>query len=73
MGLLHSRQKGNLYFACTEPQKLGFERVVWNFFEAGHGKGVPDAVGGAVKRNADSKVKYGQDIVRKTVCYLNEG
>lgn len=63
MGLLHSRQKGNLYFACTEPQKLGFERVVWNFFEAGHGKGVSDAVGGAVKRNADSKLKYGQDIM----------
>lgn len=57
------RQKGNVYFACTEPQKLGFERVVWNFFEAGHGKGVPDAVGGVVKRNADSKVKYGQDIM----------
>lgn len=31
-------------------------------FEAGHGKGVSIAVGGAMKRAADRKLKYGGDI-----------
>lgn len=56
------RQKSNFYLFSTELQKLGFSHSSWNFFESGHGKGVPDAVGGALKRNADRKVKYGQDV-----------
>lgn len=36
--------------------------AVWNFFESGHGKGVPDAVGENLKRKADSKVKFARDI-----------
>lgn len=53
----------------------------WNFFESGHGKGVPDAIGGALKRNADRNVKYGNDVTSakdfvqlmnesSTQCYL---
>ena len=34
-----------------------------NFFEAGHGKGLPDAFGGSSKDKADQKVKYGQTIM----------
>ena len=57
------RQKYNFYLLVSEPYNLGFQNVEWNFFEAGHGKGVPDAVGGSIKRKADQKVKYGQTIM----------
>ena len=39
-----------------------FSDVTWNMFEAGHGKGPADAVGGVVKRMADDKVLRGADI-----------
>ncbi|WAR13099.1 hypothetical protein MAR_027279 [Mya arenaria] len=46
-----------------KPVKFGFEYIIrWSFFEAGHGKGIPDAVGGSLKRKADRRVKYGHDI-----------
>ena len=48
---------------ASEIYKLGFTKAEWNFFEAGHGKGVPDAVGGSLKRKADHKVKYGSTIM----------
>ena len=62
------REKGNFYLASVEPQQLGFEMITWNFFEAGHGKGVPDAVGGTLKRNADRVVKYGKDVTSGQHC-----
>lgn len=34
----------------------------WNYFEAGHGKGITDGVGGTVKRTADRLVNEGKDI-----------
>nr|CAI5831483.1 unnamed protein product [Callosobruchus analis] len=34
----------------------------WKFFEAGHGKGAADGIGGALKRQADAIVARGQDI-----------
>lgn len=39
-----------------------FKYANWNMFEAGHGKGAADAVGGVIKRMADDKVKMGHDI-----------
>ena len=45
-----------------EPMKYGFKNIRWSFFEAGHGKGIPDAIGGSIKREADRKVHHGQDI-----------
>lgn len=57
------RQKYNFFMFVSETYRLGFEKAEWNFFEAGHGKGVPDAVGGSIKRKADQKVKYGASIV----------
>lgn len=41
---------------------MGFEGACWNFHESGHGKGTPDAVGGSLKRTADSRVRCGEDI-----------
>ena len=35
----------------------------WNFHEAGHGKGIPDGIGGSIKRSADAKVGYGAEIM----------
>ena len=46
----------------TEPEKFGFVDAKWSFFEAGHGKGIPDAIGGSLKREADRRVKYGRDV-----------
>lgn len=34
----------------------------WNYFEAGHGKGAPDGVGGTCKRTADKIIASGTDI-----------
>ncbi|CAC5359740.1 unnamed protein product [Mytilus coruscus] len=61
------RQKGNFYLACTNLPKYGFQNFCWNFFEAGHGKGIPDAVGGALKRHADTEVKFGKDITNADI------
>ncbi|ESN91594.1 hypothetical protein HELRODRAFT_165647 [Helobdella robusta] len=56
------RNKQNFYLLSTQIYKLGFTDASWNFFEAGHGKGAPDAIGGALKRRADDKVNMGCDI-----------
>jgi len=34
--------------------KKGFKLATWNFNKAGHRKGVPDAIGAAIKRLVDS-------------------
>ena len=34
----------------------------WNFWEASHGKGAPDGIGGAMKRKADKLISLGHDI-----------
>lgn len=36
-----------------EPYEYDFKGITWNFFEASHGKGAPDGVGGALKKLAD--------------------
>lgn len=56
------KQRGNLLLFCTELFRQGFTAGTWNFFEASHGKGAPDGVGGALKRRADSLVSQGRDI-----------
>ena len=40
-----------------------FSWASWNFFAAGHGKGIPDVIGGTLKRTADRKVMEGCDIL----------
>ncbi len=46
----------------TELYNQGFTAGTWNFFEASHGKGAPDGVGGLLKRTADRLVSQGEDI-----------
>lgn len=41
---------------------MGFTRGSWNYFEASHGKGAPDGIGGTLKRRADRLVSQGVDI-----------
>lgn len=53
------RNKENFLLLSTEPYKLGYEKINWNFTEAGHGKGAPDGVGGTIKREADRIVSHG--------------
>ncbi|KAK1879819.1 Enolase [Dissostichus eleginoides] len=56
------RQKGNFFYLSTEPYKYGFKEITWNFFQASHGKGAPDGVGGVLKRSADRIVAHRGDI-----------
>lgn len=57
------RQKQNFYFCSTKLFDYGFSAMSWSFFEAGHGKGPADGVGGFLKRKADNIVATGRDIV----------
>lgn len=63
------KQKGNFYLLSTKIFELGFEAATWNFWEASHGKGAPDGIGGAIKRTADKLVANGQDINSATELY----
>ncbi|KAI7790060.1 hypothetical protein IRJ41_015359, partial [Triplophysa rosa] len=54
--------KGNFFMFCTKLQEYGFQSGTWNFFEASHGKGAPDGVGGLLKRTADRLVSHGVNI-----------
>jgi hypothetical protein len=56
-------QKINFYLFSTLIFDLGFLGGSWNFHEAGHGKGIPDGIGGSIKRSADAKVGYGPEII----------
>lgn len=56
------RQKKKFYLLNTRLFDLGFSFASWNFFEAGHGKGSPDGVGGSVKRTADRILASGVNI-----------
>lgn len=56
------KQKGNFFLFSIEPFKRGFHDTSWNLFEASHGKGAPDGVGGTLKRSADSLVSLEEDI-----------
>jgi hypothetical protein len=56
------RNKLNFWLLSTLIYDMGFHSASWNFFESGHGKGAPDAIGGSVKRQADALVLTGLDI-----------
>ncbi|XP_053085679.1 uncharacterized protein LOC128317503 [Pangasianodon hypophthalmus] len=55
-------QKGNFYLFTSLLHKKGFQAGTWNFFEASHGKGATDGVGGVMNRSADQLVSHGCDI-----------
>ncbi|KAL4714627.1 hypothetical protein ACJJTC_019690 [Scirpophaga incertulas] len=56
------RQKQNFYLSSTLTFNYGFKAMTWSFFEAGHGKGPADGIGGYLKRSADDMVARGPDI-----------
>lgn len=56
------RQKQNFYLSSTAVFDYGFKAFTWSFFEAGHGKGPADGIGGYLKRSADDLVARGEDI-----------
>ena len=63
------KQKQNFFYLCTEPFKSGFDSINWNFFEASHGKGAPDGIGGSLKRSADKLVRLEEDIPNAEVLF----
>ena len=63
------RNKQNFFLISTQVYKMGFLTASWNFFESGHGKGAPDAIGGTLKRQADSMVNLGFDIPDATTLF----
>ena len=65
------RQKKNFFLFSTLLHEKGFAGGTWNFFEASHGKGAPDGVGGALKRSADKLVAQGKDIPNPMTLYDN--
>lgn len=56
------RQKHNFYLLSHRFYDYGFAAATWSFFEAGHGKGPADGVGGTLKRLADKQVAFGNDL-----------
>lgn len=55
------RNRKNFYLMSKIPS-AEFKKVSWNFFEAGHGKSVADAIGSVVKNECDKSVARGKDI-----------
>jgi len=53
----------------TIPFNMGYSDISWNYYEAGHGKGAPDGVGAAMKRNADDLVSDGRDLLNARNLY----
>lgn len=56
------RNRANFYLLSTVPFLSGFKHVTWNYSEKSHGKGAPDGIGGAVKRDADRYVQRGGEL-----------
>ena len=54
------RQKRNFFLFATRLEK--YSLATWNFFEASHGKGAPDGIGGSLKRTADRLTRQGVDL-----------
>lgn len=73
------RQKGNFLLFSMELMNHGFKRGTWNFFEACHGKGAPDGVGGflihrltcSLAFSKTSLQQFGQQ--RNCECVLHPG
>ena len=55
------KQELNFYLFSNNIEERGLKFSTWNFFESGHGKGIPDGVGATIKRTADAAVRRGRD------------
>ena len=63
------KQKGNFFLFAKQLERRGFCFGTWNYFEAAHGKGAPDGVGAAIKRNTDRLVNMGRDCIDVKLMY----
>lgn len=57
------RNKTMFHLVANHQETFGID-AKWNFFEAGHGKGPCDGLGGSTKRLADQAVKSGKVIIQ---------
>lgn len=57
------RNKTIFHLVANHQETFGID-AKWNFFEAGHGKGPCDGLGGSTKRLADEAVKSGKVIIQ---------
>ena len=53
-----------IFYLVSNHQALFGMNASWNYFEAGHGKGPCDGIGGATKRNADQASKAGKYTIQ---------
>lgn len=61
------RQKHNFFLLLQ--QTAAFDYCTWSYFEASHGKGPADGVGGSIKRALDSRIAYGNDITDAKMAF----
>ena len=60
-----SQYRNKAIFHAIANHKERYEcEAVWNYFEAGHGKGPCDGLGGTVKRMADEAVRSGKNTIQ---------
>ena len=60
------RNKSIFNIVCNHEKWLEGGAAAWNYFEAGHGKGPCDGIGGTAKRLADDTIKQEKVIISKT-------
>ena len=67
------RNKHQLLLSSFHAPDAGFESVMWNYFEVGHGKSVVDSVGGSLKQTADAAINQGTSITTAEKFYAVVG
>lgn len=50
------KQKANFFLLSQEVERRDTSGETWNFYESGHGKGIPDGVGGSLKRSPSLEI-----------------
>jgi len=63
------RNKNHFYLLSTVPFLSGITNVTWNYSEKSHGKGAPDGICGAIKREADLYVNRGGELQKPKALY----
>lgn len=57
------KNKTNFFLSHYYSKKSNWSNMSWNFTTSGHGKSFADGVGGTIKRQCDSAVTHGKDIL----------
>ena len=53
-----------IFHTVAKHQEMYAISVSWNYFEAGHGKGPCDGLGGSTKRLADEAIRQGKTVIQ---------